>query len=214
MPSKDDVVVIAPGLEQRTSKTGKERYTIKVSAEPVYVNLSPKELGKDVAIAIANHLKERVKGITAAAAPATIKARKVAAKAFALGKPWAMKRYAGGRTAAAPPNQSDRAFNDSGRFANGITATGGDNSWRVNVPANRLSGDASSVQRIWTKLVELVPEFADAALLFQNNNILAARKRTLERMVKKGEMQSSTNVLRLIDTAVRIFSQIDSLLAA
>jgi hypothetical protein len=211
MPSKDDVIVIAPGLEQRTSKTGKQRYTVKVSAEPVYVNLSPRDLGKDIAVAIANHLRERVRGITAIAAPATIKARKVAAKAYALGKPWALRRYSGGKTGAKQPDQSNRAFNDSGRFGDSITANAGENSWRVNVAANRLSGP--DVSKIWAKLLELVPEFGNLAGMMEQSDILRARVNTAAKMVRKGQMQSAKGALDLLAAGARLFEQVGSLLA-
>lgn len=211
MPSKDDVVVIAPGLEQRTSKTGKQRYTVKVSAEPVYVNLSPRDLGKDIAVAIANHLRERVRGISAIAAPATIKARKVAAKAYALGKPWAVKRYSGGKTGAKQPDQSDRKFNDSGRFGDSITANAGENSWRVNVAANRLSGP--DVTKIWTRLLELVPEFGNLVGMMEQSDILKAKVNTAAKMVRKGQMQSAKGALDLLAAGARLFEQVGSLLA-
>jgi hypothetical protein len=182
----DSVFVINRGLEQRTSKTGRRRSVIRIDAEPMLVNMDPKSLGKPIAEAIANHLRERIRGITAQAAPATIAYRKRAAKALADGKAWAVKRYGGGRIGSLPPNQSDRLFNDSERMANSIVANASnDNSWRVNVAGNRLdesTAGASGVERIWTRLVQLVPEFGNIALLFEGN---AIARRTLERVAQE-----------------------------
>jgi hypothetical protein len=84
-----------------------------------------------------------------------------------------------------PPDQSDRAFNDSGRFADSIVASAGsDNAWRINVAANRLderTAGASGVDRIWKRLNELIPEFGNVALLFDN----AILKRTIERVAQE-----------------------------
>lgn len=180
------VIVINRGLETRRSSTGRVRRSIRIEAEPMAVNVDPKTLGQPVANAIANHYREKIRGISERASAATIKARKVAAKAFANGKAWAIKRYGGGRIGSLPPNQTDRLFNDSGRFANSIVANASsDGAWRVNVAANRLDDQtvgSASVDRIWNRLVQLIPEFGNVALLFDQNTI--ARK-TLERVAKE-----------------------------
>ena len=184
----DEVIVLNEGLESRTSKTGKTRYTIRVTAEPIAVNLDAKALGAPVAQAIAHHFRERVRGISAVAAPATLKARESAQRAFKAGKAWAMKRYAGGRIGPMEPNQTNTAFNDSRRFADSITANASkDNAWRINVAANRLderTAGASGVQRIWQRLVQLVPEFGNPALLMQSDIIRASVKRAQQDMIK------------------------------
>lgn len=212
--ASEDVVVINQGLEQRTSKTGKQRYTIKVSSEPVIFNLDPKALGAPVAQAIAHHFRERIKGIAAKAAPATIKAREVAARAFAAGKPWAMKRYSGGRTGAMAPDQSYSLFNDSGRFAQSITAnasSGG--AWRVNVAANRLSGDPGSVAKIYARLVELVPEFGNPALLMQNDVLKRTIEKATQQMITKARMQTGKLQVQLIRSILGLAGQVGELMA-
>lgn len=185
MAADPEIVILNEGLESR-SRGGKTRYTIRVTAEPLAINLDPKSLGAPVAQAIVHHFKERIRGISAVAAPATLKAREVAQRAFKAGKPWAMKRYSGGRTGPMEPNQTNRAFNDSTRFGETITANASkDNAWRINVAANRLSGDANTVQRIWTRLTQLVPEFANPALLMESDIIKASIKRAQSNMIKK-----------------------------
>lgn len=183
--NRNGVYVINRGLETRRSTTGKVRHSVRIEAEPIVIDQDAKRLGKPVAEQIANHYREKIRGLTAQASEATIKARKVAAKAFAEGKSWALRRYAGGRTGALPPNQSDRLFNDSGRFANTIVAgAGSDNAWRINVAANRLDSTTAGqngVDRIWNRLVQLIPEFGNAAILMEN----AILKRTIERVAKE-----------------------------
>lgn len=206
---KEDVFVLNAGLEQRTSKTGKQRFVAVVKSEPIYVNTDPKQLGGEIAVAIAKHLREQVKGISARASDATLRARKAAEKAFKAGEPWALKRYGGGKMGSKPPNQSDRMFNDSGRMAESITANASkDGVWRVNMAANRLSGSPASVQRIYAKLVELVPGFKNIGEIMKSNDVLAAMVRTKEKMIRKGKMQSGKTALDVIAAGVRLFEQV------
>lgn len=194
--AKDDVVVInQPGLEQRTSKTGRVRYVIRVKSEPIAFNLNAKELGAPVAEALAHYFREKVKGISAQAAPATIKARERFADAAAKGKAWATKRYSGGKIGAMAANTSSALFNDSGRLAQSIQAVAsGETGWRINVAGNRLdprtanNGGAAAVERIWARLVQLVPAFADVGIAFASDELLKAKANMHARMVKKQKM--------------------------
>jgi hypothetical protein len=189
---RDDVMIINPGLEARTTKSGKGRFAVRIDAEPIIINNSPKELGKPVAEAIANHFRQRIRTLAAVTSPATLRARKVAAKAFAEGKAWAMKRYAGGRIGSLPPNQTEMLFRDSGRFADSIVANASaDNAWRINVAANRLdpaTAGTSGVQRIWQRLVQLIPEFGNAALLMDNEILKRTIRRVAEERIKVGKV--------------------------
>jgi hypothetical protein len=174
MPDDDPIVINSP-LRERQRKSGKTYHTIDIEAEALIHDLSPKTLGAAVAVAIADALRKRVIEISAAAPAATIKARKVAAKAYADGKAWAKKRYGGGRMGDTPPNQSDRAFNDSGRFAKSIVAQAQDETYVVNVAANRLVPESvGSVERIFARLVDLVPAFGNPQVLAQDETIQAA----------------------------------------
>lgn len=203
-----NVVALNNGLEMRTSKSGKSRFTVRIDAEPIYVVTDPKTLGAPIAAAIALHLRERVLGITATVSAATTRARKTATKAFANGEPWAMKIFAGGRTGITPPTNSDRMFNFSGRFAQTITANASkDNAWRINVAANRLSGSATDVRNIWTKLVELVPEFENVGLILEQNDLLRGRlkqklKEHYDSIVSKGKKTSKPATAWDLATAI------------
>lgn len=191
-----NVISLNNGLEMRTSKSGKSRFTVRIDAEPIFVVTDPKTLGAPIAAAIALHLRERVLGITATVSAATMRTRRTATKAFAKGEPWAMKMFSGGRTGITPPTTSDRMFNFSGRFAQTITANASkDGAWRINVAANRLTGAAKDVRQIWTKLVELVPEFQNIGMILESNDLLRGRikqklQQHLSNVISKGKKTS------------------------
>lgn len=174
-------------LQKRTSKTGRDRYTVTVSGDSIVINTNEKALGKPVAEAMGELLKERIRSIAAQAAPATIAARKAAAKAFAEGKAWALKRYSGGRIGSTPPNQSDRLFNDSGRLERSVAVGATKDGYVINVAANRFDpstlGGEGALQQIFAKLREYVPELADPSKWFNAESVRKAVKDTLGEMV-------------------------------
>ncbi len=163
-------------LERRTrmsaSGKSKDRWSVTLDANPLSFDFDTKTIGRGVADTIAAHLRKRVSEIGAVASPSTQLKRKYAASALARGESWAVRRYSGGRTGATPPNQSPRLFNDSGRFARGITVgPTRDNNWVINVPANRLNatqlGSENALSEIVNKLRQYVPEFGSAVDLVQ-----------------------------------------------
>lgn len=169
MASDDIFVLGAANLQSRKTKAGKERYRINVRGDSILVNTDPKSLGRAPAEAIRDVLRERIASIATSAPAATIKAREVAARAFAAGKQWALKRYGGGRIGAMPPNQNTTAFGDSGRFAQSIAVGATSDGYTINVAANRLDSTTSGgVERIWDRLRELVPELADPRRLMDS----------------------------------------------
>lgn len=168
------------GLERRSRTTGqgpalktKDRYTITIKAEPMVHIFDARALGQGPAEAIVEHLRNRIRGISEVAKPATLAARQRAKDAYQRGEPWAKRRYAGGRTGGKEPGQTVRLFNDSGRLADGLFARPTrDNAWTVNVPANRFdpttfSGGEGAMAEMVARLQQLVPEFGDAAKLSQ-----------------------------------------------
>ena len=184
----DDIIIVNQPLRRRESTTGRVRYTIEMRSQPLVFNLDPRQMGKPPADAMAAELRARVQDITADAAPATLKAREVAAHAYAAGKPWARRRYSGGKLGAMPPNQSRRAFNDSGRFVKGIVVGAARDKWIVNVPANRLDPTAGNVDRIWARLISLVPAFADVKLLFDSAAVREGVRLGLDAAIAKAPM--------------------------
>jgi hypothetical protein len=186
----DDVIILnQPGLKRRERSSGRVQFTVEVESEPLIHSFDPRTLAKGVAEAIAETLRQKVRGITAQASATTIKMRAAYAKAFASGSPGALKRYSGGRIGPMPPHQSDRAFNDSGRLAHSITATARDDSWTITMAANRLdpvtAGGEAAVRRIYERLVELVPAFAGGRELLQENAVQKAVVDSLGQMIVK-----------------------------
>lgn len=222
------VVVFGEGIElhrrERVSASGniKTRYTIDVRSEKLVFNVEPKALGKPVAEAIIAVLRERIEGISERAAPNTIRARETAARALAKGKAWATKRYAGGRTGEMMPGQSDRLFNDSGRFAKTIKATANEDSWVINAAANRLSPDSLdgrgarggevALQGIWDRLRSLVPEIGDPAALMDDLRVRGAMEKTMEHMIEKTSSENVDLALEIMEQAVRLLTEADELL--
>lgn len=186
-------------LERRrrvsSNRIGGDRWSVTLDANPLALDFDTKTLGRGVAQEISAHLQRRVSAIGATASKATLKKREQAAKALATGETWATRRYAGGRVGAMVPNQSDRMFNDSGRFVRGITAnpTRG-NDWVINVPANRLNatmlGGESALVSIVDKLRQYVPEFGSAMELMTVPAIRQAIKDASAAIVEKSRARA------------------------
>jgi hypothetical protein len=216
-----ETVTIYRGLEERQSiRNGKVRRSIRIDAQPMTIITDTRALGQPVANALAHHYRERVRNIQEKVSEATLKARAVAERALQRGAPWAMKRYTSSRRvlnntgtllgsgrfrgrslhSLDRASVSDRMFNDSGLFARSIVANASsDNSWRINVAANRLND--SSAERIWIKLIELVPEFEDVSLVFETNSIV---RETLKRVsAERIQMAASAADAAGISRAVR-----------
>lgn len=213
----DHVIVLNQGLgelELRTRASGKQRATIVVRSEPLVINLDPKQLGMPVAAAIVEHLRERVQSITVVARPATLLARKYAKTAFDKAKPWAMQQFAGGKMGPMAPAQSDRLFNNSGRFEKSITGNASsDGSWRINVASNRLneqSAGAAGTRSIWNKLVSLVPEFGNPAMLLNSPKVEAAIKQSLADMIRKERETTGKLTMQLIRSVLDLAKTVAS----
>lgn len=191
------------GLQERTrvnAATGKEsvRFAVSIVGTPVIHNIDTKALGRDVALAIQQHLRGRMLGIQARAAPATIARRKNAAGAHRVDDSKKFQdsleaRYSGGRMGTMPPNQSDRLFNDSGRFAKSIKAGyGNGNEWVINVAKNRLdpttlNGGAAALASVYAKLIQLIPEFGDPEGLMRMPLVAKAILDGWQRVIMKNQ---------------------------
>lgn len=175
-------------FERRTRTTGSgssDRYSATIEAKPVVLEFDPKALGAKVATAITEHLRQRISGISADAAPSTQLKRKYASAALMRGEHWAVKRYAGGKTGPTPPNQTSRLFNDSGRFVRGLIARPTrDNNWVINVAANRLRlENEGATMRMVDRLRQFVPEFGSGAALLGVTAIQVAIRETSQAII-------------------------------
>jgi hypothetical protein len=187
----DDVIVINNPPDRRESKSGKVRYTVTVKSEPLVHSFDPKTLGAPVAHAIAEALRKKVTAIGAGISAATERARAGYLAGFTRGTRSAAKRYSGGRIGSMPPAQSDRAFNDSGRFAKSLTANARGDAWTVNVAANRLDPDTAggdiAVRKIWNRLVELVPAFGNPVMLFDEQSVRDSINESIGQLIVKAK---------------------------
>lgn len=209
------IEVLNAGLRSSTSKSGKQRFHIAVESEALAFDLDTYRLAKPVAEAYAHHLREKVRAIAAVASPATLKARAVLKKAYDAGKPWAVKRFSGGRTGATPPTDSTTAFNHSGRFRESIVAApASDGTFRVNVAANRLSSQTGNVDRIWQRLVQLVPEFADVGKAMTSDAMLMARTKTAQGMILKVAKSANGRWVEVAKAVFETASKAANLVAA
>lgn len=194
----DAPLVINSPLRARTSASGKTRYTIDIKSEPIIHDLRDETLGATVAAALAHALRTRILDIATEASTATMARRKTAAIAIARGEPWATKRYSGGKLGLMPPTLGSKAFNDSGRFARSIAAAFRGGKWIVNVAANRLNPDLANVERIWSRLVELVPAFGQPQMLAEDDGVQAAIGRGIEAaIVKANETRDELSAARI-----------------
>lgn len=208
----DELFIINQGLEMRTGASGKARFTVRVVSEPLVISTDPSFLAMKPALAMGEFFRQKVAGITAKAAPNTLRARHTALKAFVQGKEWAMKRYSGGRMGSMPPLRSEEAFKDSGRFAKSIAATKGkDGTWRVNVAANRFDESTSGgFERIWNRLVQLVPEFGSG---IAESIVAEGVKWSMQNMIRKEKARSSKMALGIAKQLFAVFENVANLAA-
>lgn len=205
--ASDDVLVLNDyGLTERsrTNKAGgvKRRYTVEFKAEPLIHNLDPMALGRGPAMAIAKFLRDSIAGISAAASPATVKARRAARRA--AGDSWVSRRYSGGKLGTMQPGQSDRLFNDSGRLIKSIVASATRaGTYVVNVAANRFNpdtldnGGTAALQRIFQLLRQYVPQLGDPALLVDAIPVQRAIREATAGMIKKLDSAYSKSALEV-----------------
>lgn len=191
------------GLQERTrvnAATGKEsvRFAVSIVGTPVIHNIDTKALGKGPALAIEQHLRASMLSIQAKASDSTLERRKNAVAAHRVDDSKKFQdsleaRYSGGRLGTMPPNQSDRLFNDSGRFAKSIKAGfGNGNEWVINVAKNRLdpttlNGGEVALAKVYAKLVELIPEFGDPEKLMKVNSVALSIVDAWRNVVMKNE---------------------------
>ncbi len=204
-------------LSGRETKSGAMRYHISVESQPLIHSFDPRTLGKPVADAMAESLREKIRNIAATASAGTLRARDAAARAYAKGAPWAQKRYAGGRIGAMPPGQTERAFNDSGRFAQSIAVGAADDAWRINVASNRLdpstTGGELGVRRIWAALVRHVPAFGRPLELFNERGVQQGLKESLGALIVKAEARREALTKSLAMAKINAVKQVLGLLA-
>ena len=151
-------------ISKKTGTRGKSRFTIEIAGEPLLHQWSGSVLGQGPAQAIQDYIQHRIRADTRRVKLSTYETRQNQHVAFERGDRWAVKRFSGGRTGPTPPQDTTQMFNHSGRLANGIFARENktDESWSVNVPANRLDPSTfrtrADFERMLGQLAKQVPE--------------------------------------------------------
>lgn len=197
-----------------TSRGTKSRFTLDIKSEPVGVLVDPVALGKGVADAIANAIREQVRAIRVPAAVDTLLKRGYAENALKRGARWAKRRYSGGRTGTKAPNTRPGGylFNDSGRFAEGIVARATSNGeFTINVPANRLDPSTftpAAFDTMIQKLFELVPALGDPAKLGDIATVKAAIAEATSEVLTKA---TDSGIAALKDAIEETADRVESL---
>lgn len=196
-PSSDIVIINETPREfdpkfarRRGAGRSKQRTTIEIQSEGLLHDFDENMLGAKPAEAIRDAITNGIKAITEIAAPATLAKRQAAAKAFSAGKAWALRQYSGGRTGPTPPNQTPRAFNDSGRLAGGIFVRQNptDKTYTVNVTANRFDPadfGPGRFQAMLDKLRSLVPVIGDGQRLLADDKVRTAINESIRDLITK-----------------------------
>jgi len=194
MAREEIVSILGPFVElERTLKSGKTKRRLRVEIEstPIVHDFSDRALGALPAKAIAEHLQEELSKATGGISESTKDARKKAAKAFASGKGWAKRRYAGGRIGSTPPDQAnmDRPGVFSGRLRDSIVAAEHrDNaSWIVNVAANRLSRATARTEGEYQALLKsiaiMMPSLRNPQALARSPKVREAVEKSIHMLI-------------------------------
>jgi hypothetical protein len=158
-------------------------YSRSIKSDRVVVNTDPRALTQGPAEAAADHLREQLR-LAPAAAPATLAARRAAVQALAQGKAWAVERYGAGR-----PGQSDRLFQDSGRLLASLAINETRDGWSITIAADRLDpaglGGVAELARVFERLRQVVPAWADPKLLVQASGVQRALGQSVAAAVQK-----------------------------
>lgn len=225
----------APWIVQRGARTRKKpRYSIEVHSEPLIHDFDETQLGAGPAAAIRDAISKAIKDIGEFAKPSTQRKREQAAAALngfeppkkgtkrkkrtrrfrgqtiTSSKSWYETRYAGGRTGFKPPNQTKRLFNDSGRFADGLSVRQNvqDKTFTTNVPANRLNpniafGAPERFGQMLDQLRSLVPILQDGRKLLASKEVRDAIDQSIKDLIIKAEERQAQKLQQLYQARKR-----------
>jgi hypothetical protein len=189
---------------QRTTSRGtKNRVSIEIKSEPLQINLDETALGAPVAVAIKKVIQQQIEGIAETASSGTLLTRKYATNAYGRSEPWAMKRYAGGRTGPKQPGKSAALFNDSGRLAEGLAvrANPKEGAFTINVPANRFDESTFKSRALFLAMLErfgqLVPAVGQPETVLDDPRVQRAIREGMEKVMYQKVQQGSAAALEV-----------------
>lgn len=196
------------GRMRKNGTRAKSRFTVEIRSEPLLHDFDELALGHRPAEAIAETLREKIRGITATVADSTFEWRQRVSREWAAGKisQSIRKRYTGGRLKETPPPTGPRnaLFNFSGRLAKGIFARENktDRAWTVNAPANRLDPSTfrnpAQFSAMLAKLQELVPELLHPEKLGRDERVRTAIVDSIDDLIieAKSRLSEKRKLLR------------------
>ena len=224
--AKDDILVINAAqmkTRQHTTKSGAAGrvstvVTMTVTSEPITYNVTPAFLLKAAAEALAKQIREQTQAIKHQVTHGAAETRRVTERAFAKGKPWAVKQFSGGRMGVTPPSVgSNQAFNHSGRLAKSIVARYVDKTgeFYINYAANRWNPQhwksASAMEVAFQRWVSLVPALSQPSA---DTEVQRAFRLTHSQMVEKHKAGTThRQATSKLQTAVKILQAAASAVA-
>ena len=201
--TQETIVLNGFGLEEKRRTVNgntKSRYAVQIQAEPIVHVFDAKALGKGPAEAIAEAIRTGIHNIVQEASASTRERRRAAAKGIANGAAQDIARYHGSSSSRMPPSTPGRfvrLFNDSGRFADSIqVGPTRDNSWIVNVAANRLdpttfNGGIAALVPMYERLRSMVPALQGPEALARISTVKEAINGSIaDLLVKAGAKRS------------------------
>lgn len=188
--------------EVKTTTTTKSVMTISVQSEPIVMMLEEGEVAKRAAEMLAQRIREQTSQISEMVDDEdTVKARAKMERAFYKAKPYAWRRYDGGRTGVTPPRSGERRkFNHSGRLVQSIVAAYVEKTkeWRINFAANRWNPrdwkSQADMQRAFQEWVARVPVLQDAS---SDMGIQRAIRETFADVMEKQRMGADYRAAKL-----------------
>ena len=215
-PDSDIIVLNDAGelaakfAQRQGSGRSKARRTIEVESEPLLHDFNEDMLGVKPAEAIRNAISAGIKAVAAVASVGTLR-RRARAKRRMSGAPSPHQeayrrrgagyagayedRYSGGRIGTLMPGQTVRLFNDSGRFADGLSVRQNptDKVFTVNVPANRLDPSEFKPGLFDLMLIKLrqhVPVLGDLRKLLEDPKVREAINESIGDLITKADDKS------------------------
>lgn len=146
MADDDEPIIIGDWetlIAKQRTKNGKQRVTLEVKAEPLMIDLGEVRMGKPIAEAIAESLRESLLASNDPIAPSSAARRQAATTGYERQTKSAREEFTGGRIGPTPPNQGKARGYNSGRLAKSIVAMWVEKlgSYVINTAANRLTPD-------------------------------------------------------------------------
>lgn len=200
-PDVGGVLQVRDRVNKAGAVTGQRTFTTITVSEPITVMLDEGEVARRAAQMLAQRIREQTEQIVETVDDATAKARRSVERAFYKAKPWAWRKFDGGRTGVTPPRTGEnRKYNHSGRLAQSIAAAfvKSTKEWRINFAANRWNPrdwrSVADMQRAFQGWVNRVAVLKDASA---DLGIQQAIRETFAEVLQKSKMAADARAEQL-----------------